>query len=256
MKKKQGNLQIKGKEVFPNNYVLFEIRPDKKIEFITPGQFINVRVSGEPDTFLRRPFSIHDVDYGRNGILFLMKIVGPGTKALSKLSVDDKMDVLYPLGNGFTLQRGKRVLLAGGGYGIAPLYHLASELIGYQCKIDFLLGAKKIDDLVLLDKFKAKANLEITTEDGSSGFKGLITEHPFLQEKIRNYDAIYCCGPEPMMRAAALIANKNEIWCEVSLDQMMGCGIGVCLSCVAKTTRGHETSCIHGPVFNSKDIIW
>jgi len=256
MKKKQGYLQLKDKTIFSNNYVLFELRVEEKFDFIVPGQFINVKVENQPDTFLRRPFSIHDVDYEKNTILFLMKIVGNGTKMLSKVSTEDKIDVLYPLGNGFTLAENKKVLLTGGGYGIAPLYHLAKELISKQCEVYFLLGAKTITDLILLEKFENLADLSITTEDGSSGFKGRVTQHPYLQDKITDFDCIYCCGPEPMMKAVSLLAIEKNVNCEVSLDQMMGCGIGVCLSCVAKTVRGHETSCIHGPVFNSKDIVW
>lgn len=256
MKKRQSIVSIVSKREFPGNYILWEIRPPEKLEFIVPGQFISVLVENNPKVFLRRPFSIHQVDYHSNTIWFLMKMVGEGTRSLGSLREGDHMDILYPLGNGFSLIENANVLLVGGGYGIAPLYHLAEELIQKNTQVTFLFGAKTNTDLILKEKFEKHGKLMITTEDGSEGFKGMVTSHPVLSHPENRIDFIYTCGPEAMMYAVADIALKHNIDCELSLDHVMGCGIGVCLSCVAKTVRGHETSCIHGPVYNSKDLVW
>ncbi|MFC2114449.1 dihydroorotate dehydrogenase electron transfer subunit, partial [Bacteroidota bacterium] len=220
------------------------------------GQFINVHVKDSPTTFVRRPFSIHTVDYEKNSIQFMMKVVGDGTNALSKLNVGDSMDVVFPLGNGFAISDEEEVLLVGGGYGIAPLYHVAQELMKKGKKPNFLFGAKTETDFILLDKFRDVAPLYLSTEDGSIGYKGLVIHHPVLKEKKNTFKKIYTCGPERMMEAVAHFAENSEIQCEASLDQVMGCGIGVCLSCVKKTVRGNEATCLHGPVFNTKDITW
>jgi len=256
MRKREEKLLITNKTAFPNGYILFELHSASKLEYIVPGQFINVLVEKTNKVFLRRPFSIHFVDYHKNTISFLMKIVGEGTKTLSSLNTGEFMSTLFPLGNGFSVPENKKVLLAGGGYGNAPLYHLGYELIANGNKVQFLLGAKKMDDLVLLEKFRKLSDMAITTEDGSMGFKGLITQHPLFTDSLNLFDYVFTCGPEAMMKAITTIANHNKIECEVSLDQIMGCGIGVCLSCVAKTVRGHEATCLHGPVYNSKDILW
>lgn len=186
----------------------------------------------------------------------MMKVVGDGTNALSQLQHGAFMDVVFPLGNGFTISDEKEVLLVGGGYGVAPLYHIAEELKKKNIDPVFLFGARTADDFILLEKFEKMAELLITTEDGSLGYIGRVTDHPVWKEKLNKLEKIYTCGPEPMMEAVAKIAEENKVLCEVSLDQVMGCGIGVCLSCVKRTVRGNEATCLHGPVFNTKDIQW
>ena len=253
MKKRVEQLTIIDKKALHSDYIFWEIQSNTEFAYIVPGQFINVHVKDSPTTFVRRPFSIHTVDYEKNSIQFMMKVVGDGTKALSNMKVGDKMDVLFPLGNGFTISDEDNALLVGGGYGIAPLYHIAQELISKDKKPHFLFGARTEHDFILLDKFKDLAELSITTEDGSLGYKGRVTDHPIWKER---FGKIYTCGPEPMMEAVAHIAEEKDINCEASLDQTMGCGIGVCLTCVKKTTKGNEATCLHGPVFNTKDIVW
>ena len=256
MKKRIEELKIIDKKFLRSDYVFWEIQSETKFEYITPGQFMNVRVPNSSTTFIRRPFSIHAVDYSKNSIQFMMKMIGDGTNALSKLNIGDVLDVIFPLGNGFTISGENVALLVGGGYGIAPLYHIAKELIALQKKPLFLFGAQSENDFVLLDKFKDLTEIYITTEDGSLGYKGRVTDHPVWEEKLNEIGKIYTCGPEPMMQAVGNIAEENNILCEASLDQIMACGIGVCLACVKKTVRGNEATCSHGPVFNTKDIIW
>lgn len=256
MKKRVEELTIIDKQALRSNYIYWEIQSNSKFDYIVPGQFINVHVKDSPTTFVRRPFSIHTVDYEKNSIQFMMKVVGDGTEALSNLKIGDKMNVLFPLGNGFTISDEVEALLVGGGYGIAPLYHVAQELITKGKKTYFLFGARTGEDFIMLNKFKSLAELFITTEDGNLGHKGRVTDHPIWKERKGEFQKIYTCGPEPMMEAVAKIAEENNILCEASLDQTMGCGIGVCLACVKKTVRGNEASCTIGPVFNTKDVIW
>lgn len=254
MKKRAEDLRIIDIAELESNYFYLELQSQNAFEHIIPGQFVNILVAGSPTSFLRRPFSIHYVDYDKNAMQLLIKIVGDGTRFLSSMKVGDLLNVLYPLGKGYTVKADENALLIGGGYGIAPLYHLGDEIIKAGGKISFLLGARSAKDLVMLDRYESMSDLWITTEDGSLGFKGRVLEHPELEEKL--FSAVYTCGPEPMMKAVAAFAKEKQISCEVSLDQIMGCGIGVCLSCVAPTVRGHETSCIHGPVFNTKELVW
>ncbi|MBL6964821.1 MAG: dihydroorotate dehydrogenase electron transfer subunit [Bacteroidetes bacterium] len=256
MQKRVEELTIIDKQVIRNDYICWEIQSDKVFDKIVPGQFINIHVKDSPGTFARRPFSIHTIDYHHNSIQFMMKVVGDGTKALSKLEIGDKMDVVYPLGNGFSISDEEESLLVGGGYGVAPLYHVAQELIAKGKKPCFLFGARTQNNFILLDRFKNIAELFITTEDGSAGHKGLVTDHPIWKERIASIKKIYSCGPESMMEAVAHIAEKNNILCEASLDQVMCCGVGVCLSCIKNTIRGNEATCLHGPVFNTNDIVW
>jgi len=253
MKKRAEDLRIICLRELESNYFYFELQSEHAFENIIPGQFVNILVKGSPSTFLRRPFSIHFVDYNKNALQLLIKVVGEGTRFLSGMKEGETLNVLFPLGNGYSVKAEQNALLIGGGYGIAPLYHLGHEIVRLGGKVTFLLGARTAKDLVLLEKFEKLGKLEITTEDGSMGVKGLVLEHPVLKT---TYSGIYTCGPELMMKAVSVYAEKTNTNCEVSLDHIMGCGIGVCLSCVAKTVRGHETSCTHGPVFNSKDVIW
>lgn len=256
MQKRSEDLIITRIDALQKDFMFFEVASENPFDFIVPGQFVNAYVPGSKTTFLRRPFSIHDVDYAKNTLQLLIKVVGDGTKALSEMQAGVKLNLIYPLGNGFSLDVEGEVLLVGGGYGIAPLYHLAKELLVRKAKPVFLLGGRTKDHLVLLDKFAELAELHISTEDGSLGHKGLLTQNPVVTEMIKKVKRVYSCGPELMMKAISQIAEQNNIDCEVSLDHLMGCGIGVCLCCVAPTVNGNEVVCTTGPVFNSKILKW
>lgn len=255
MKKRVEPLKIIDKKALQSDYIYYEIQSEKGLEEIIPGQFVNIDVKDSKSTFVRRPFSIHNVNYDKNTIELLIKVVGPGTDALNQLQIGENMDVMFPLGNGYNISSENKALLVGGGYGISPLYHVATELIKIGVEPVFLFGARTQTDFILLDKFEKLAQLEITTEDGSLGHQGLVTQHPILKN-ARKFKKIYTCGPEPMMEAIGKYAESNNIICEASLDHMMGCGFGVCLCCVTKTVNGNEVVCTKGPVFNTKDIVW
>lgn len=227
-----------------------DILPEMK-----PGQFVQIKVEGSSETFLRRPVSIHDVDYDKNTIKLLFQVVGKGTKKLSLLGQGDTLNLIYPLGNSFTLPgQHEKILLTGGGCGVAPLLFLGKYLKSNSYDFEILLGFRSRERIIELEEYNKLAKVHLTTEDGSLGEKGFITAHPVLQSG--SFDRIYCCGPEPMMRAVASYCIKNGIECEVSLENLMACGIGVCLCCIVSTVKGNLCTCTDGPVFNIRDLKW
>ncbi len=238
------------------NYVLIKLTQSSPLPEMLPGQFAEIRIDGSNTTFLRRPISINYVDKDRNEVWFLVQLVGDGTRKLATVSVGDTVNVVLPLGNGFTLPTSseKNVLLIGGGVGTAPMLYLGALLKNMECKPTFLLGARSESDLLQLDSFKEMGDVYITTEDGSVGEKGYVTMHSILKQK--RFDMIYTCGPKPMMMAVAKYAKSADIECEVSLENKMACGVGACLCCVEKTQEGHVCVCKEGPVFNIKKLLW
>ena len=216
---------------------------------VAPGQFVEVLVEGSREVMLRRPISVHDVDEVRGTLNLLIQIVGNGTRRLAELKEGDKLNVVYPLGHGFStdIAAGSRALLVGGGAGIAPLLHLAKVLVTNGVHPTILLGGRTADLIPVRDEFRPYGELYIATDDGSLGHKGLVISHPAFSE---DYDMIYTCGPTPMMKAVASSAAKRGIRCEVSLENMMACGVGACLCCVTDTDHGHRCVCKDGPVFD------
>ncbi len=224
---------------------------------ILPGQFAEVLVERSPETFLRRPISVFDVDYGKNQLELLIQVVGPGTKALSELEKGASLNMVLPLGNSFTLpdvMPSGKVLLIGGGVGIAPLLMLGKALMKKGIEPEFILGFRNKERIIGYERFTAAGRVHITTEDGSAGEKGFVTSHSVLKEE--RIAKIYSCGPDPMMKAVAGFAYEHDIDCEVSLEQLMACGIGVCLCCVVDTSHGRVCTCTDGPVFNIKTLKW
>ncbi len=257
MKKFLLDLEVKSKAWLNPAYALLVLTSPDKLPPILPGQFVEVRVDGSPATFLRRPISVHQVDYERNELWLLVQVVGNGSRHLAELEAGDVLNVILPLGNGFSLppRKDARVLLVGGGCGIAPLLYLGAYLRqqGYT-RCDFLLGARTAADLLQLDEYRRYGQVFTTTEDGSHGERGFVTHHPVMHEG--GIDMIYACGPTPMMKAVARLAREAGIACEVSLENTMACGLGACLCCVTDTTEGHVCVCTEGPVFNINKLKW
>lgn len=220
---------------------------------ISPGQFVNVKIENSPATFLRRPISVHDVDPVKNLLYLLVKKAGTGTRILAGLKEGERLSVILPLGNTFSIPEYGRCLLIGGGVGIAPMLHLSKEMKSRGLSPVILIGVRSKEDIVRKEAFEQHGELYYTTEDGSFGEKGYPTQHSVLSQ---HFDHIYCCGPEVMMKAVAGYAYKNNIDCEVSLENMMACGIGACLCCVTDTHEGHKCVCSEGPIFNIKDLKW
>ena len=242
---------------FPHErYVLLKLTDKDTLPEIKPGQFVEVKVNNSPNTYLRRPISVHFVDREKNELWLLIQLVGEGTHQLANLKVGDMLNLLFPLGNGFSpvQKSGERVLLVGGGVGVAPLLEYGKYLSDNGAQPTFLLGARSVSDLLQLDLFKAYGNVCITTEDGSIGEKGFVTQHSLLDAE--RFDRISVCGPKPMMVAVAKYARQSNTPCEVSLENMMACGLGACLCCVEKTVKGNVCVCKEGPVFSIEQLTW
>lgn len=239
-------------------YVLLKLKPTSELlPEVRPGQFVEVQIPAEPHTLLRRPISINYVDYERGELWLLVHAVGHGTQRLCACKVGDVLSCLLPLGNGFTIPQcdGKRLLLVGGGVGTAPLLYFGTVLRTVGCEPTFLLGGKRSDDLLQLDMFEEQGRVYVTTEDGSKGERGFVTNHSVLGEM--HFDSVATCGPKPMMMAVAKWAAQVGIECEASLENMMACGLGACLCCVEKMADGHNLCvCKDGPVFNTKLLTW
>jgi dihydroorotate dehydrogenase electron transfer subunit len=238
------------------NYII-RLKSPIPIPEILPGNFAEIKIPDTNGVFLRRPFSVHDVDYNRQIISFYIKAIGHGTKSLARVLPGNIVNIIYPLGNSFGLPRkGEKVLIVAGGSGLAPFILLGRELEKNNNQITFLLGGKSKKDILFNDNFSKFGKVLITTEDGSSGEKGIVTQHSlFCKEELR-FDKIYTCGPVKMMKAVSEIAFSHGTDCEVSLENMMACGYGVCLCCVTPTIEGNKRVCMEGPVFNANYVQW
>lgn len=257
MKKYVSDLSVAAVEHPHRDYVLLKLSGgNEPLPEVQPGQFVQVRVDGADHTFLRRPISVNYVDRKTNELWLLVHVVGEGTRRLSELVAGNKLNCVFPLGRGFSIPEGsgKRLLLVGGGVGTAPLLYLGDLLRQVGHEPTFLLGGRRAEDLLQLDRFAQFGRVLTTTEDGSAGCKGFVTDHPVWQEE--RFDGISTCGPKPMMVAVAKAAQAAGIPCEASLENMMACGLGACLCCVEKTKRGNVCVCTEGPVFNINELKW
>lgn len=256
MKKFILDLTVNSVEALSDKHVLIQLTDDKPLPEMLPGQFVEVRVDNSPSTFLRRPISINNVDYDRNELWLLVAAVGDGTRQLQKLQKGDRLNCMLPLGNSFTMptDSAQKVLLVGGGVGVAPLLYFGKRIKAMGGEPTFLLGARSAKDVLERELFEQVGRVFITTEDGSEGEKGFVTNHSVLAQE--HFDRISTCGPKPMMMAVARYAFKNDIECEVSLENKMACGVGACLCCVEKTVEGNKCVCKEGPVMNIKKLTW
>lgn len=256
MKKFILDLTVNSVEALSDKHVLIKLTDDKPLPEMFPGQFVEVRVDNSPSTFLRRPISINNVDYDRNELWLLVAAVGDGTRQLQKLQKGDHLNCMLPLGNSFTMptDSAQKVLLVGGGVGVAPLLYFGKRIKAMGGEPTFLLGARSAKDVLERELFEQVGRVFITTEDGSEGEKGFVTNHSVLAQE--HFDRISTCGPKPMMMAVARYAFKNDIECEVSLENKMACGVGACLCCVEKTVEGNKCVCKEGPVMNIKKLTW
>lgn len=257
LKKHIIDLKVVSREVLGDRFVLLKCTdPVAPLPPMMPGQFAQLRVDGSKETFLRRPISINYVDLRTNQIWFLIQLVGNGSRALGRLNSGDTLNALLPLGNGFSMpvSAGQRHLLVGGGVGTAPLLYMGAQMNLMGMRPTFLLGARTREMLLQLEEFERVGDVYVTTEDGSAGERGFVTQHSILQQE--HFDRISVCGPSPMMKAVARFARQSGTPCEVSLENMMACGLGACLCCVEKTVRGNVCVCTEGPVFDIKDLTW
>ncbi len=256
MRRYQIELSVVNNISLAGDAFMLELTDNSPLPEAVPGQFAELLVEGSVSTFLRRPISIHDIDRNANVIRFLIRKVGNGTEKLSKLGKGDNLNVLLPLGNGFnfTNPAPKHPLLVGGGVGIAPLFFLGKEMKDAGIEPTFLFGGRGKDNLLRMADFEKFGRVFVTTEDGSMGQKGFVTDHKLLIEET--FDSIMACGPTPMMKAVARFANCKGVSCQVSLEHKMACGIGACLCCVEQTKEGNICVCKEGPVFTTDRLLW
>ena len=243
---------ISNNEVMPGVYLVWLESP-QIVPTAQPGQFVMVYCGEE--TLLRRPLSIHQVADGSK-LALLFNVVGKGTYWLAQCQVGDNIDLLGPLGNGYSIhpKSHKRLLLAGG-IGIAPLRFLAQQALNQGYSVRLLLGASTANQLYPRHLLPPEAELITTTEDGTAGKKGMITD--LLPDFIDWADQIFACGPTLMYRVMA--ARNQQLKAksvQISLEVRMGCGRGVCYGCTLKTKGGLKQVCMDGPIFNLDDILW
>jgi dihydroorotate dehydrogenase electron transfer subunit len=212
------------------------------------------------EPFLKRPMGINVIDMARGQIRVVYRMVGYGTRLLAERRVGEYLQVLGPLGNGWQLSPVRRVLLVGGGAGIAPLLPLAVELARSGADCEAMLGASSAAEIPCVEEFATLSRLSVATLDGSRGALGPVSRWLPAQPPV--YDMVYCCGPQPLMRKVAAWAGQHDLPCQVSLEEHMGCGFGVCMgcACAVKAAESKQTAykrvCCEGPVFDSKEVVW
>lgn len=244
------------------DYFLLTLKAAPIADKSVPGQFLMIRISPQNHPLLRRPLSIHALQGDCIEIFF--QIAGLGTSLLSQKEADDTLDILGPLGKGFSLDTAspqKNVALIGGGRGIAPLFFLAQELRRREIVPRIFYGGRTVDDLPLRERFSAAGfELICATDDGSWGFSGNISDCFSASLPEGKPEFIYACGPDAMLAAVAETAEKAKIPAEVSLEAVMGCGFGACWGCVKKIRTGEQAGwrkiCEEGPVFSRDQIVW
>jgi dihydroorotate dehydrogenase electron transfer subunit len=252
-------VQIISNERDTDLYFRVVVRAPKIAPLVQPGQFAHVRILPLHEALLRRPFSIFQVSGDTLSILY--KTIGRGTEVLSLMRPGEELSMIGPLGHGFTAPppAGETPLLVAGGYGMAALYLLAER--SPQKGVVFVGGRRRVD-ILCEQEFRALGwEVRVTTEDGSHGEQGLVTQALLTELKRRAPGRkLFACGPTPMLKAVGRLAAEFNLPAELSLDEHMGCGIGVCLTCVVPIKAGdgweYQRSCTEGPVFDSRQVAW
>lgn len=256
MKYTQGKYIITKKTAIAREIYSFEISCPEIAQTAVPGQFVHIRVGSFT---LRRPISICGISREMGTLRIVFEIRGEGTSEIAKLNEGDLIDMLAPLGHGFTVDSGfKKVILIGGGIGTPPMLPLAQV---YGEKAVAISGFRNSSAVILQEDFKVTgAETILCTDDGSAGIHGFVTQ-PFAElAEQGGIDAVYACGPLPMLKGISEICKEKKIYCEISLEERMACGIGACLGCACRTVRSDEEYFAHvckdGPVFNAEEVIW
>ena len=240
----------------------FSVKAKEIVDIAKPGNFVEIWINENLDPFLRRPISIYNLDK-ENGILeFIFQVKGKGTELLAKKNEGDPIDIIGPLGSGtFKFEDKENIAVIGGGIGIFPLYELTKQAKNSGLNIHTYLGFRNKELVTLEKEFEAvSTNLTITTDDGSYKENGFAINLLAEDLEKENFDCIYACGPLPMLRAVKKLAEEKDIPCQMSLEEKMGCGLGVCLGCAVKTAASPKDApdyvhvCKAGPVFDSKIV--
>jgi len=264
------NIKVKilsRKEVAPNIYLMNLKAPEIAQEAL-PGQFIHIKCSKDNYPLLRRPLSIHRIDKEKGEIFILFQIMGEGTKLLADRTIGDDLDIVGPIGNGFNIYpESKKIMIVGGGIGVAPLLALCEESIKKDKEVRVLIGALKKELVIGEESFKTLGAKVVATDDGSYHYKGLVTD--LLERIIKEgwlADQIFACGPKPMLKKISEIALQANINYQVSMEERMACGVGACLGCVCKIKTKdkreykvkyeYKRVCVDGPVFAGSEVVW
>lgn len=256
--------RVAGVEQHPLPYFTLRLVVPAALRPISPGQFVMVQVGEHLEPYLRRPFSVHDVveDGPELEIHLLGKIVGRGTQLMATARSGDELSVLGPLGQGFRMPSCRRAVLVAGGVGSAALLLLGRRLLGEGQVFDFFYGARTAADLPRLEEFSALTRaaggeMVVTTEDGSCGGHGLVTEPLAARLAAGRYDYLYACGPMGLLTRLAELGRAHAVEGEAALETAMGCGFGACLGCAVPHVEGHYALCCKdGPVFRFTEVRW
>ena len=252
---------VKKEQLKPDIYK-FSVKAPSIVKEAKPGNFIEIRVTDQLDPFLRRPISIYNLDK-ENGILeFIFQVKGKGTEILAKREEGKTVDIVGPIGYGtFKYEDYETIAIIGGGIGVFPLYELAKCAKADDKNVTTYLGFRSKDFVVLEEEFaKVSDELILTTDDGSYAQKGFAINYLEKDIEAGKIDAIYACGPLLMLKAVQKLAIEKELPCQISLEEKMACGLGVCLGCAVKTAKSPKDApeywhvCKAGPVFNAKDV--
>ncbi|MFA5115089.1 MAG: dihydroorotate dehydrogenase electron transfer subunit [Candidatus Omnitrophota bacterium] len=255
----RARVKILNHKLAGSRHYLLTLEAPVSIRRARPGQFVQIRVSDTSEPLLRRPFSIHRVK--GNAFEVLYEVVGRASEILSQSRAGECLDVIGPLGNGFPGPGpAARIILVGGGMGVAPLVFLAEKFAVKNKEVMVLLGARdKSGILCERDFSRLKNSVRIATDNGSRGFKGRVSGllESVLESGTDSGElAIYACGPRPMLREVARLSRESNVTSWLSLEEHMACGLGVCLGCVVDTVDGYKRVCKEGPVFEASRLIW
>ena len=264
-KSKEQNAKIVVNQNIHGPYFLIIIEAPEIAIKALPGQFVTVKLSQNYELLLRRPFSIHRAQ-GKT-IEILYEVVGRGSKILSQKKPGEALDIIGPLGSGFSyhllLAAYRLPILICGGMGVAPMFFLAEQIISDYPKFDIevLIGAKTAKQILCENEFKKLGcSVTISTNDGSKGFKGRVTKllENILSDRLIEEERpmFYACGPRPMLREVSRLSKEYKIPAQISLEEHMACGIGACFGCAVETREGFKRACREGPVFNAAEIVW
>ncbi len=249
------------KEQLKSNLFKFGVKSKEIADIAKPGQFLEIKVSKGIVPFLKRPISIYNVDKQKEIVEFIFQVKGEGTKTLSETNIGEEIEIMGPLGNGtFEILKDKKVAILGGGIGVFPLYELAKNL--KESEVNIYLGFRNKEMVVLENEFKNVSNhLIIATDDGSYGIHGFAIDELKKDLEEKQIDFLYACGPLPMLKAIRELSIEKNIPCQISLEQRMACGLGVCLGCAVKKTKenledefAYSHVCKDGPVFDAREV--
>ncbi|MDO4183110.1 MAG: dihydroorotate dehydrogenase electron transfer subunit [Coriobacteriia bacterium] len=231
---------------------------------VLPAQFVHMRIPGMDDHILRRPFSIYAADAAAGTVDILYQVVGFGSDHLTTLQPGATCQMIGPVGTPWSVPEGARkVLIVGGGVGAAPVFMLTQQAKAAGLDVSVVLGAATKDALVTLDRYTQLLGTEpaVSTDDGTYGRPGFATS--LVQEALHGaceagqpFQYVAVCGPQPLMKIVAGVAADAGVYCQVSMERRMACGVGACLSCVVDTVNGKKRACVDGPVFDAQEVCW